>query len=78
MHRAPFLTRPALLRPWTRPEIEFVLAIPQLMLNLERAYAVVGQWAMTQTQVMSAAVSDREAMQTGIMVAVRLTEWHQG
>lgn len=71
-------TRPALLRPWTRPEIEFVLAIPRLMLNLERADAVVGQWAMTQTQVMSAAVSDREAMQIGIMVAVRLTEWHQG
>lgn len=72
------LRKPAIFRPWSRPETEFVLLAPRLLLNLQPKELPVGYWATSQTQRMIAATSDKSAFKEGIGIATKLTEWHQG
>jgi hypothetical protein len=72
------LDRPAFLRPWFKPELEFALVIPRFTLRLAKADAVVGKWAMQQVQLTQRAKSDREAAHIGLAMTNALTEWHTG
>lgn len=72
------LARPALLR-WSRgPDFEFSLAVPRLLLALDKDQHAVGAWLVQQTQKMQTASSDKATAVIGIQTAVKLTEWHQG
>lgn len=71
-------SRPVVVRLWTRPEVEYALLVPRLLVGLRRRERVIAVWAQTRVNAMLAAETQGEVVVIASDLSGKLSEWYLG
>jgi hypothetical protein len=77
-HAARVQARPVVVRLWSRPELEYALLVPRLLVGLPRKERIVAVWAQTQVNTMLAAKTQGEVITIAADLSGKIAEWHLG
>lgn len=70
--------RPAIARMWTKPEIEYALLVPQLLVGLAKRDRVLALWTHGRVQDMLAAATQSEVVRIASDISGKLADWQLG
>jgi len=71
-------SRPVFVRFWTKPEIEYALLIPRLLVGLRRRDRMIAVWAQTRVNAMLAAKTQGEVVVIASDLSGKISEWYLG
>lgn len=70
--------RPAIARLWTKPEIEYALLVPQLLVGLPEKDRILAVWVNGRVQDMLAATTQGEVVRIASDISGKLADWQLG
>lgn len=71
-------SRPVVVRLWTKPELEYALLIPRLLVGLRPKERIVAVWAQARVQAMAAASTQGEVLLIASDLSGKVAEWYLG
>jgi len=71
-------SRPVVVRLWIKPEIEYALLVPRLLVGLRRRERVIAVWAQTRVNAMLAAKTQGEVVVIASDLSGKISEWYLG
>lgn len=71
-------SRPVVVRLWTKPELEYALLVPRLLVGLRPKERIVAVWARTRVQAMAAAKTQGEVVLIASDLSAMVSEWYLG
>lgn len=71
-------SRPAVVRVWSRPEMEYALLVPRLLIGMRRKERAIAMWAQTRVNAMLAAKTQGEVVLIASDLSGKISEWYLG
>jgi len=71
-------TWPSVARIWHKPEIDYALLVPRLLVGLHPRDRIVATWLTTQVNLMNAATSQGAVFQLALNASTTIANWHIG
>jgi len=62
----------------SNPEFELAIALPRILVDLDKADAPVGMWVASQLQVMQSNQKPSQSIAVLVSVSMSLASWHRG
>lgn len=75
-HVARTHSRPVVVRMWTKPELEYALLVPRLLVGLRRKDRIIAVWAQTRVNAMLAAKTQSDVVVIASDLSGKISEWH--
>lgn len=70
--------RPVFVRIWTKPELEYALLVPRLLVGLRQKDRIIAVWARTRVDAMLAAKTQADVVVIASDLSGKISEWHLG
>jgi hypothetical protein len=71
-------TWPTVARLWHKPELDYALLVPRLLVGLPKRDRAIATWLATQVNLMNAASTQNQVFKVALEASSRIANWHIG
>jgi len=71
-------TWPTVARLWHKPELDYALLVPRLLVGLPKHDRAIATWLSTQVNLMNAAPTQGQVFKIALEASSRIASWHTG
>ncbi len=68
---------PTVARLWHKPELDYALLVPRLLVGLPKRDRAIATWLATQVNLMNAASTQNQVFKVGLEASSRIANWRR-